>query len=118
MAKYREYKNGIYGHRYNGLYIIRGDKKGKFKVIDADRKEVFTDLYDFDECTWQIDKITASEDELLIARQLYEKEIFQLSSLYMELMTKKSRGELDEKSAMLFKWTEKVRNRKVEDRAY
>ena len=33
MARYRTYKNGITGHRYNGYYIIKGETKGTFATI-------------------------------------------------------------------------------------
>ena len=118
MAKYREYKNGIYGHRYNGLYVIKGEEKGQFKVIDFEKKEVLTDLLDFNECIWQIDKLTASKEELSMARMLYEKPLYQLSSLFMDLMQKKSSEGLDEKNEILFKWVEKVRNRKDVERDF
>ena len=55
MARYREYKNGIFGHRYNGFYIIRGESKGNFKIVDKDNKDVLTGLLDFEDCAWQID---------------------------------------------------------------
>jgi len=118
MARYREYKNGIFGHRYNGLFVIRGESKGEFKIVDKDNKDVLTGLLDFDECIWQIDKLTASEDDLAIIRSLYDKDLFQLSSLYMDLHQKNLSGSLDERSKALYKWTEKVRNRKDEDREF
>ncbi len=118
MARYREYKNGIFGHRYKGFYIIRGESKGNFKVVSEDNKDVLTGLLDFDECVWQIDKLTASDDDIAIIRSLYDKDLFQLSSLYMDLHQKNLAGGLDESSKNLYTWTEKVRNRKDEDRKF
>ena len=39
MARFRQYKNGIFGHRYKGLYITRNNsnrwKNGKlYSIID------------------------------------------------------------------------------------
>ena len=36
MARYRTYKNGITGHKYRGLYIIKGEEK----IIRENRKEI------------------------------------------------------------------------------
>ena len=111
MARYRTYKNGITGHRYKGYYIIKGTDKGMFSILNED-KTVFKDkIYDFDESEWIIDKETANPEE-------YEKEIYQLSSLFIELMQKKEKDGLDEKEEILYRWIEKVRRRKAEDRVF
>lgn len=118
MAKYRTYKNGITGHRYHGYYIIRGNKKGEFQIWNEDKSIYQNQVIDYDECEWIIDKATASSEELLMMRQLYELEIYQLSSLFVELMQKKEIEELDHRSEMLYKLVEKVRKRKAEDREF
>ena len=118
MARYRTYKNGITGHRYKGYYIIKGTTKGMFSILNED-KTVFKDkIYDFDESEWIIDKETANPEELELIKQLYEKEIYQLSSLFIELMQKKEKDGLDEKEEILYRWIEKVRRRKAEDRVF
>ena len=118
MARYRTYKNGITGHRYNGYYIIKGETKGLFEIWNED-KTVFQDkIYDHNECEWIIDKATASEEELSMMKLLYEKEIYQLSSLFVELMQKKEREGLDQKSEILYKWVQKIRKRKADDRLF
>ncbi len=118
MARYRTYKNGITGHRYQGYYIIKGEQKGLFQIWKED-KTVFQDhIYDYDECEWIIDKVTASNEEMSIIKQLYEMEIYQLSSLFVELMQKKEREGLDMKNKELYKWVEKVRKRKAENRLF
>lgn len=118
MARYRTYKNGITGHKYHGYYIIRGKEKGLFEIWNADKSVFKNNIYDYDECEWIIDKETASEEDLNMIKQLYEKEIYQLSSLFVELMQKKEREGLEFKNANLYKWVEKVRKRKVEDRSF
>ena len=89
-----------------------------FSILKED-KTVFKDkIYDFDESEWIIDKETANQEELEIIKQLYDKEIYQLSSLFIELMQKKEKDGLDEKEEILYKWIEKVRRRKAEDRVF
>ncbi len=119
MAKYRTYKNGITGHRYKGYYIIKGETKGKFAIWNED-KSVFKDnIYDYDECEWVIDKETADHSTMVMIKMLYEKEIFELSGLFIELQKKKDRqGYLEPKSQNLYEWVEKVRRRKAEDREF
>lgn len=118
MARYRTYKNGITGHKYSGYYIIRGEKKGKFQIWKEDKSVYQDNVYDYDECEWIIDKDTVSDEEMLIIKKLYGMEIYQLSSLFVELMQKKEREGLDRRSTDLYKWVEKVRKRKAEDRAF
>lgn len=118
MAKYRTYKNGITGHRYNGYYIIRGNAKGTYAIWNEDRTVFRDKIYDYDECEWIIDKETADEETLKLIMQLYDKEIYQLSSLFVELMQKKEREGLDPANKNLYKWVEKVRRRKADDRPF
>lgn len=118
MAMYRTYKNGITGHKYNGYYIIKGESKGTFAVWNED-KTVFRDnILDYDECEWIIDKETADSEKYDMIKQLYEKEIYQLSALMVELIQKKDRQGLDAKSKDIFKWIVKIRKRKAEDRQF
>lgn len=119
MARYRTYKNGIFGHRYKGFYIIRGKGKGKFEIWNED-KSVFQDsIYDYEECEWIIDKVTADESTMLMLRQLYDMEIYKLSELFVELMQKRGiEGKLEPKYEKLYDLTEKVRWRKAGDREF
>ena len=118
MARYRTYKNGITGHRYNGYYIIKGETKGTFSIWNED-KSVFKDnIYDYDECEWIIDIETADQETHNMIKMLYGKEIFQLSALMVELIQKRDSQELDAKSKNLYKWVEKIRKRKVRDRQF
>lgn len=118
MARYRTYKNGITGHRYNGYYIIKGETKGTFSIWNED-KSVFKDnIYDYDECEWIIDKETADQETHNMIKMLYGKEIYQLSALMVELIQKRDRQGLDAKSRNLYKWVEKIRKRKVKDRQF
>lgn len=118
MAKYRTYKNGIFGHRYKGYYIIRGESKGLFKILDEAGHVIFDSMLDFDDCTWQIDKMTAPADQIKMMKELYFKDLFFLNSLFIELMMKKEQGNLDEKSEILYCWVDKIRDRKIKERNY
>ena len=119
MAQYRTYKNGITGHRYNGYYIIKGEEKGKFSVWNADKSVFMDNIYDYDECEWIIDKEIANQSTETMMRMLYDKEIYELSDLLLELMQKKQRnGKLDSKSKELYDLVVKIRKRKAEDRPF
>ena len=119
MARYRTYKNGITGHRYKGYYIIRGEKKGLFEICDEDKEVIQDEILDYDECEWIIDKITADHETEVLMKMLYDKEIYELSALFVELIQKKDReGTLDSKSEGLYTWVEKIRKRKAEDRCF
>ena len=119
MAKYRTYKNGITGRRYKGYYILKGDKKGQFSIQNED-KSVFKDnIYDYDECEWIIDKETADDTTMVMIKMLYDKSIFELSALLVDLIEKRDRkGSLDEKYLNMYEWVVKIRKRKAEDREF
>ena len=118
MARYRTYKNGITGHKYNGYYIIKGETKGLYAIWNEDKTIFREHIYDYEECEWIIDKETTDNEIICKIKQLYEKEIYQLNSLLIELMQKKERGEIDAKGEAIYKWVEKIRNRKAEDRPF
>lgn len=115
MARYRTYKNGITGHKYNGFYIVKGEGKGDFSILNED-KTVFEDkISDFEECEWIIDKETCGDENINIIKQLYGMEIYELSRLFVELMQKKAEQGLTPKSENLYKWCGKVRSRKAKN---
>lgn len=118
MARYRQYKNGIFGHKYKQYYIIRGEKKGAFSIMDENKNVVADGLEDFDDCEWYIDKTTATEDEIKLMKSLYDKEIFQLSSTLMELMEKNGSEGLSDEEEELYELVGKVRKRKTKERAF
>lgn len=117
MARYRMYKNGIYGHRYKGYYIVKADN-GLFDVIDGERVALASGLPAYDDGEWEIDKATASEADLKVMDALYRMEIYQLSSLFVDLMQKSGRGRLSDKDQLLYNWVEKVRKRKAEGKPF
>lgn len=82
-------------------------------------KSIFRDkMLDYDECEWCIDKTTAGESDKEVIKTLYEKELYQLSALFVDLIQKKEKEGLEKESADLYRWVEKVRKRKAEDREY
>lgn len=117
MALYRTYKNGITGHRYKGYYIIKGEK-GNFAILNED-KSVFKDsIYDYNDCEWEIDKATADEDTLEMMKRLYGKEIYELSEAFVKIMQKSWETPLTEEEKNLYKWVEKIRARKADERKF
>ena len=104
MARYRTYKNGITGHRYRGYYIIKGECKGMFQIWNEEKAVYKKDIYDYDECEWILDKEMSTPEERKQMEQLYCMEIYQLSSLLMELIQKEKKEKQDKE---LYKWVEK-----------
>lgn len=117
MAKYRQYKNGIFGHRYKGYYITK-TSEGLFNILDEDSNIIQENISDYSESEWFIDKKTATENDLRVIRELYSKEIYQLSKMLIDLLGKKEKGGLDKEDSALCEWVEKIRVRKVEDRVF
>ena len=113
MGKFRTYKNGLYGARYNGCYILPQDKGAKnksFTIVDSDMAVIRENVDDFDECKWIIDLTYASEKDILMIKKLYGLEIIELTQLVTELMKK---GEdLNENEKLLDKRFDQVRTRK------
>ena len=119
MAKYRTYSNGIFGHKYKGYYIIRGEKKGQYAIWNEDKTVFKNNIFDYDECEWIIDKETADQSTLTTLKLLYKKEIHELVELYLELMDKNEKnGRLNPESKKLFEWTDKIRRRKSKNREF
>ena len=114
MSKYRQYKNGIYGIRYNGYYIVpegEGRKKTGFHVVESNKELKFETQPSIEDCKWLINIEKANEAEKKLIRKLYSMEIIDLTILLSQLL---ERGEdLNEKEQMLNKWLEMVRDRKA-----
>ena len=122
MAKYRMYKNGIYGHRYKGYFIIReiDEKNGKktFSVVDEKSNVIRNNLKDFWDSEWEIDKLTASDAQRKAIRALYSENVSVLSRFFLDLMDKENSTGLSVEEQEFYTWVQKVRRRKAEDRAY
>ena len=106
MSKYRQYKNGIYGIRYNGYYIVpegEGRKKTGFHVVDSNKELKFVTQPSIEDCKWLINIEKANEAEKKLIRKLYS----------MEIMLLERGDDLNEKEQMLNKWLEMVRDRKA-----
>lgn len=117
MARYRQYKNGIFGHRYKKRYIIRGEKGG-FSVVDENKNVLAENLEDFDDCEWFIDKMAATNIQKNRMKSLYDEEIYQLSNTLIELMEKKNSMGLSDEEEELYDMVGKVRKRKTKERAF
>lgn len=120
MARYRLYKNGIFGHRYKGYYIVKdesGDKK-VFSILGADKTVLEDGIADYLDAEWEIDKITSSPEMLKILQDLYGEEIYMLSKFFAELMEKDNREGLDQDEREFYEWVKKIRKRKSENKPY
>ena len=93
-------------------------EKSAEKLIQKTKEDIATGKITIDECEWIIDKETADPENYNMIKLLYEKEIFQLSGLMVELIQKRDRQGLDAKSENLYNWVVKIRKRKAEDRQF
>ena len=118
MGRYRTYKNGITGYRYKGYYIIKGDKKGEFSILSDDGFRLKTGLYDFEDCQWENDEMSAGREVLAWMEELYSKQIFELTAILARLEEKSYSGELTSGEAELMRIAETVRARKAKDRPF
>lgn len=116
MARYRLYKNGIYGHRYKGYYIVKDGKN--FSILGTDKTVLEDDLKDYYDAEWEIDKITASPEMLKILQELYSEEIYMLSKFFDEMMKKDNAEGLTKSESDFYVWVKKIRARKAENKPY
>lgn len=118
MAYYRTYKNGIFGCRYKNYYIIRNKEEKIFSVVDEDKNVIKENMSSFWDCQWEIDKMTASSDLINTLKDLYKKEIYILSGIFVDLMEKDNREGLTKEEKEYYEWVTKVRQRKAEGKEY
>ena len=119
MSKYRKYKNGIYGIRYNGYYIIpegEGRKKTGYHVIDGSQNIIFDTQKSIEDCRWLIDVSLATKEEKDLIKKLYALEIIDLSIYYTQLLERKKERPLNPKELMMEKWLDPVRGRKADEK--
>ena len=112
------YKNGIFGHRYKGYYIIKGESKGKFAIWNEEKTVFRENILDYDDCEWIIDKETADLSTQVMIKMLYGKEIYELSEAFVKIMQKSWETPLTEEEKNLYKWVEKIRARKADERKF
>lgn len=120
MARYRLYKNGIFGHRYKGYYIVKDDSgvKKTFSILGSDRTVLADNISDYYDAEWEIDKITASPDMLKILQDLYGEEIYVLSKFFGEMMEKDNTEGLTQDEKEFYEWVKKIRARKASNKPY
>lgn len=119
MLRFRQYKNGIYGHRYRKLYIIKDSESKTYSISDTDGNVIMSGIEDVEDCKWEIDKAVATEDDLKMYQLLFSKQIYMLSSLIVELLDKKrQQGFLDDKDSKLFDMANTVRSRKADYKSF
>lgn len=123
MAKFRTYKNGIFGHRYKGYYILRNNanqcRKGKlYRVIDENKNLILDDTEDYFDCEWYIDKLKASDEEMKIYETLYKCDIPQLQRLCASYSSKAEEKTITKEENILYLMTLKIRDRKIADKEF
>lgn len=120
MARYRLYKNGIFGHRYKGYFIIKDETEEgkKFSILGADKIVLKEDISDYADAEWEIDKVTASPKVLQIIQDLYSEEIYMLSKFFAELMEKDNGDGLTSEEKDFYAWVKKIRRRKAANKPY
>lgn len=121
MGRFRTYKNGITGHRYKRLYIVRHfspDGKKTYGICDETGRMFSGTYQNFWDAEWEIDKFTASPELRALLKELYEENFVRIDAFFRELMEKKEKGEITPKEAEFLEWITKIRNRKAKGKPY
>ena len=111
-------KNGLYGYSYKGYYITKdcpGEKKSTFSILDTE-KNVLGSAPDWHEAEWQIDKRTASHEEMELIEHLYQTELYVLSRAMMNYMRMEKQEGLTRKQKTIATWVVKVRGRRADEK--
>lgn len=120
MAKFRQYKNGIFGHKYKKYYILRNNanqyKKGKlYTIIDENGNIIVQDNPDYDDCEWFIDKMVATDEEMTLYKTLYECDIAKLHRMAAKFSQKSEEGTIEKDEKKLYEIIRKIMGRKIND---
>ena len=109
---YRQYKNGIYGLKYRGLYIIPTDDE-HCQVVNDKTYLIIDNLNDRMDAIWEIEKRAASEKEIELLMLLYSKSFSELTTYMVEYFNKK-----DKESKYIYKMANIIRDRKNENKEW
>lgn len=120
MGRYRTYKNGITGHRYKKLYIVRNtDEDGKKYYEVSDGKQQLLGRYDsYWDAEWEIDKITAAPELTALLKELYAENFVRIDTFFRELMEKEDNGTITLEEKEFLDWVTKIRKRKAKGKPY
>ena len=120
MARFRTYKNGIFGHRYKEYYITRSIDSGikNYSVIDAAQTPISGPFKSYWDCEWDIDKRTASPELQSILKSLYDEDFSALSKMYALLLSKQSSNTISREESEFFEWVKKVRSRRADGKSF
>ncbi len=116
MARYMQYDNGIYGHRYKKHYIVKDEKekrKSTFSVLREDGSVLFEKLPDYEEAEWKIDLHTASEAEREMIEKFSGLEIYQLNDDLARYVQLSDDGALTKEQKKIASIIGKIRDRKA-----
>ena len=120
MAKYRQYKNGIFGHRYKGYYIVKKEEKeeNQFSILGADKTILDENIGDYSDAEWEIDKMTSSPETFKLLQELYAEEIYMLSKYFAGMMEKENAEGLSKSESEFYGWVKKIRTRKAANKVF
>ena len=121
MAKFRQYSNGIFGHRYRKKYYILRNNNNKYKtgklysVIDEEQNVLLQDEPNYDDCEWYIDKLAADEQEMEIYQYLYGLNISSLHALAAKYSAETEAGTIDAAEKKAYPFVLKILDRKIRE---
>lgn len=119
MANFRKYKNGMYGLRRKGYFIIPSPSgKRSYSVSDGDGNIVLSGLKALYDAEWEIDKLAATQAELEVAREIYSHDLYSIENFFRCLYDKKSQGTADSEDLKLLEWVSAVRSRRTKNRPF
>jgi hypothetical protein len=89
MAKYRLYKNGIYGHRYRDFYIVPCGEDDTLRILTDAGEPFALGLHDLEDCEWFIDLVRSDSKIRDSFEKAYTLDIGQLNCAIAHLTAKK-----------------------------
>ena len=113
MSRYRLYKNGIYGVRYEKMYIVPVKEDGNmttYSIWNADKEVIREGLQSYDDAKWEIAISNATAEDMLIIQKLNATDQATIVRLQKELM--ESERQYTPEGETAGKWLEMVGYRK------
>ena len=114
MALYRQYKNGLYAKKYKGYFIVppKDNENRVWRIYDLDLVLLKTSIPSYYDAIWEVDKMAATEEELLAIDQLYQQSMPELEELTFRLSNEKTITGLSVAEEKVLDFAVKVLNRK------
>lgn len=114
MGLYRQYKNGLYAKKYKNHYIVppEDNKNRVWTIYNLELASVKSGVKSYYDALWEIDKLTATEEEQLAMDQLYQMSKPELEALIVRLSSQKQMDGLSVAEEKVLDYSSKVLNRK------